>query len=168
MALKEPDMTSCTLKKRCLTGVNKGLVYDPSDPCLAGVLFNELKCDCTASEARWSGFSYHNQDGGSFFWSTGWRPLTSTFRWTGAPAHLGSTFRPVGLQAPGFTEGITVTAIGSCSGSTLGCNLVEYDENGEVLNTWPKTITIYCECPDGYDGSFAPGCQSMGTWEFRE
>lgn len=47
MALKPPNMEdSCTPKRRCLAGPNKGLAYDPAAPCLTGQTFDELKCDC--------------------------------------------------------------------------------------------------------------------------
>lgn len=46
MALKAPDMESCNIKQRCLNGPNKGLAYDPGDPCTPGETFNSLTCDC--------------------------------------------------------------------------------------------------------------------------
>lgn len=61
MTLKEPDMTSCKEKKKCLGGVNNGIAYDPSDPCGASQVFNEDLCDCeyflpnTSGFWRWTG-----------------------------------------------------------------------------------------------------------------
>lgn len=53
MALKSPDMESCNIKQRCLTGPNKGLAYDPADPCPAGTEFNATACDCSATASTW-------------------------------------------------------------------------------------------------------------------
>lgn len=46
MALKAPDMESCNVKQRCLTGPNKELAYDPEDPCPPSETFNSATCDC--------------------------------------------------------------------------------------------------------------------------
>ncbi|ADF42391.1 hypothetical protein S-CBS2_gp035 [Synechococcus phage S-CBS2] len=61
MALKPPDMESCTPKVVCLGGVNNGTAYDPSDPCPGGFNFDSSACDCktvfpqTGGYWRWSG-----------------------------------------------------------------------------------------------------------------
>jgi len=51
MPLKAPDMEKCTEKCKCGFGENKGVVYDPLDPCEGQAeanpdLFDPLKCDC--------------------------------------------------------------------------------------------------------------------------
>lgn len=170
MALKEPDMTSCKEKKKCLGGVNSGLAYDPADPCAVGFQLNELSCDCEpeSTQARWSGFSYHTNDGEAFFWSTGWLDLSGgqSFAWYGAPLGFDGIFAPVGLQGAGFETGITVNSVASCSGSTIGCKLYYLDANNGIIETYPFQ-TIYCQCPTGYSGSHSPGCASYGDWEFR-
>lgn len=45
MALPAPDMTQCTKKCKCTTGINRGLLYDCQDPCDGGVFVAE-QCDC--------------------------------------------------------------------------------------------------------------------------
>jgi len=50
MALKPPDMSSCSPKSRCTGGANAGLAYNPSDPCPAGTTFNSSSCDCDPEE----------------------------------------------------------------------------------------------------------------------
>ena len=46
MALKAPDMSQCSPKKKCCCGGNKGVVYDPLDPCPSGSRFDSAICDC--------------------------------------------------------------------------------------------------------------------------
>lgn len=46
MALKEPDMSNCGAKRRCLSGVNRFLAYEVDQPCPPYHTFNELLCDC--------------------------------------------------------------------------------------------------------------------------
>jgi len=61
MALKSPDMESCSPKVLCLGGVNDGLAYDPNDPCSGGLAFDPITCDCkaylpeTGGYWRWTG-----------------------------------------------------------------------------------------------------------------
>lgn len=63
MALKSPDMSNCNKKLRCLTGVNAGLAYDPSDPCPIGSFFDELSCNCISQLPE--GFGYWRWVGGA-------------------------------------------------------------------------------------------------------
>lgn len=63
MALKTPDMTKCTLKKRCLGGVNDGLAYDPADACESGQEFNVEKCDCETTRLPTSQIRVRVADG---------------------------------------------------------------------------------------------------------
>ncbi len=55
MALKAPDMSKCTPKRKCCdpTGENYGTVYDPADPCEEGQVYNPLTCDCFDSAGYW-------------------------------------------------------------------------------------------------------------------
>ena len=46
MALKAPDMSKCSPKKKCCGGPNQGTVYDPFDPCDSGFAFDPDTCDC--------------------------------------------------------------------------------------------------------------------------
>lgn len=46
MALLTPDMSSCSEKRRCLTGDNKFLAYDVNQPCPGNKVFDEVQCDC--------------------------------------------------------------------------------------------------------------------------
>ena len=49
MALKAPDMSQCSPKKKCCEGTNKGIVYDPSDPCDdPNDTFDAATCDCAS------------------------------------------------------------------------------------------------------------------------
>lgn len=170
MAITAANMEDCTPKSRCLSGPNEGIAFDRDDPCggQPSTVFDSVACDCVESfsEAKWTGYSYHNLSGESFFWTTGWVSTASRFAWEGASRSLEQIFEPVGLQAFGYEDGITVTAIGNCTGSSFGCYLEEYDANGDYIRRFPGA-NIYCKCPNDYAGSFAPGCESMGTWEFR-
>lgn len=49
MALADPDMSSCSPKRVCLTGENEGVAYDPDKPCDLGLSFSLLTCNCEAS-----------------------------------------------------------------------------------------------------------------------
>lgn len=48
MAILPADMTSCSSKQICLTGPNKGLAYDPAEPCAGNATFDPVACDCLA------------------------------------------------------------------------------------------------------------------------
>lgn len=47
MALKAPDMSSCTPKRKCLGGANDGTVYTVGDECQADQVFDPGTCDCS-------------------------------------------------------------------------------------------------------------------------
>jgi hypothetical protein len=168
MAVQLADMNNCDIKNTCVGGVNDGVAYDPSDPCPSGTVFNEQACDCEVFEARWTGYSYHNSFGDAFFWTTGWWDMSDGkyFQWSGANAAFSGIFAPIGLQAPGYDPSIVVQAVGSCSGSSVGCKLYMFDAQGSYIRQFPFD-SVFCECPTNYTGSHSPGCASVGEWEFR-
>lgn len=45
MGLNPPNMDECSPKQRCLSGINEGLAYSPSQPCVNGT-FSSTSCDC--------------------------------------------------------------------------------------------------------------------------
>lgn len=51
MPLPLPDMNDCCPKRKCVSGVNAGLVYSTCQPCAKGTLFNFEECDCYAPTA---------------------------------------------------------------------------------------------------------------------
>lgn len=53
MALPDADMTSCSEKRRCLSGPNKGKAYDPNNPCRGQGTFDPSKCDCQSMVGTW-------------------------------------------------------------------------------------------------------------------
>lgn len=46
MAIQPADMESCSVKSRCLSGVNEGLAYDSDNPCPEGFTFDPATCNC--------------------------------------------------------------------------------------------------------------------------
>ena len=51
MSLRLPDMDDCCPKKKCLSGVNTGRVYNTCEPCTKGTIFDPEECDCYAPTA---------------------------------------------------------------------------------------------------------------------
>ena len=64
MALPAPDMESCCEKRRCLSGVNAGQVYDTCDPCRGQGQLDRAACDCI----------------GTYFYEIAWYKLDSEFQ----------------------------------------------------------------------------------------
>lgn len=44
-------MGQCSKKRRCQTGPNQGVAYDPQNPCASGHEFSEFLCDCCNVES---------------------------------------------------------------------------------------------------------------------
>ena len=66
MALPVPDMDSCCKKRRCITGVNAGQIYDTCDPCQGQGTFNSATCDCDLTCASSWQIVYTSATNGDF------------------------------------------------------------------------------------------------------
>jgi hypothetical protein len=187
MALKTPNFSKCSIKKKCLVGPNSGVAYSPGDECDAPYVFDAATCDClqAANQARFAGVSYHYIGGTEFFWISAWQSLDGpdcqpdgcAFTWMGAPLGFEHVFTPAGAQALGFENGVTTTIKpgASCSGGTSGCYAVRRNiATGGYIDQIPSGWTPGCDCDwanrgNGipYRGCCQPGCSTVGTWEFR-
>lgn len=117
MALKAADMTSCKDKRKCLNGPNKGLAYDPTDPCAYGSVFNSTTCNCDVV------FGCSSTRSANVYWkvsyatfASGCNPTTTLcFNFGDTPYSLNVTDLAIG----GTIEFTTIGngTIGTCSGS---------------------------------------------------
>lgn len=159
MTLKTPEMSNCNPKQRCLTGVNKGLAYDPSDPCPPDTEFDPVACECITEYPgidgywRWTGtiLTKNNTNGtnyanlsdcsgsGEIQCTTSWIFVAADYALTWKSDFSGSHTPDTGDLIPVRSAG-RMTKTGLCGGSWNVANLytirLEDDGLGVYVNPW--------------------------------
>ena len=170
MAVKPADMDDCSIKTRCVGGVNDGVAYDPQNPCFSGLTFDDSACDCFTEASYIGAWGYSNM--------TNLRSASSIVvniepsydglgrlrTYTAGVAELpcgsgeGSSFEtsPCG-EHPSYSGGVTITRLTNCTGggATVGNQYIFAYIDGVLDNVLFMNTAVGLGC--GADDDFRSG-----------
>jgi hypothetical protein len=126
MAILSANMSTCNKKERCLNGVNKGLAYDPLDPCPSTLIggfpqtFNPTTCDCEQQDrTKRTRMIFVSGVGLNGDWSAGQTVITSPNAYFDNAGNL-VTYALSLVPFFGVDQPETNAYFGRCNGSDLG------------------------------------------------